>query len=132
MSRIVLSDTPMDVMVKMADGNPGALQAMMKIIEEAEQIDPQAALGGIHQIMMLDTYGIYGSSIYVLWSDKCKQNVRDLLVLLRATQLDFLPQTKLNAMAADQRGEVNLTDEKMLELDEKVCAQLDEFAKKAA
>jgi hypothetical protein len=130
-SRITLSDTGMDVLTKMAEGNPGALTAMMEILEKHDQIDPQAMMGGLGAILILDTWDIYGSSIYVLFSDKCNRDVRKMLMLMRATQLGFFPHEKLQAMAADQARQVDLTDEEFNELDRKVCDRLDEFAKPA-
>lgn len=46
MSRIELTDSAMDVFMKMSDGNPGAISAMMDIHQNAEAIDPQAMMGG--------------------------------------------------------------------------------------
>jgi len=107
MSRIELTDSPMDALIKMAEGNPGAAVAMMDILKQHDEIDPQAMLGGLGTIMILDTWGIYGSSIYILYSDKCDRNVRQLLMLLRATQLGFFSHTKLQQMAEDQMRSVN-------------------------
>ena len=39
MSRLELTDTGMDVIVKMADGNPGAVMAMSMILKEHDKID---------------------------------------------------------------------------------------------
>lgn len=127
MSRIELSDSTVDAIIKMSDGNPGAVMALMEISEKAGSIDPQSALGGIGPILSLDTWEIYGSSIYVLFNDKAGRDVRKLLVLLRATQLGLFSVAKLQQMAADQAREINLSDEEWTELDEKVCAQLAEF-----
>jgi hypothetical protein len=129
MSRLELSDTGMDVIVKMADGNPGAITAMMDILEKHDEIDPQAILGGMGAIMILDTWEIYGTDIYVLWSDKCNRDVRQMLMLMRATQLGIFSHINLKEMAADQMRQVNLSDEEMAGLDEKVCEQLKDFAR---
>lgn len=131
MSRLDLSDTGMDVIIKMADGNPGAITAMMAIMEKHDEIDPQAIMGGMGAIMILDTWGIYGTEIYILWNDKCNRDVRQMLMLMRATQMGMFSHTKLKEMAADQMREVNLSDEEMAELDEKVCEQLEDFARPA-
>ena len=77
----------------------------------------------------MDTWEIYGSSIYILWNDRCDRDVRKLLMLIRATQLGFFSHTKLQQMAADQRRTINLTEEEFTELDKKVCEQLEDFAK---
>ncbi len=128
-SRIELTDSPQQVLTKMSDGNPGALMAMMEIIEKGDAIDPQAFAGGLGAIMILDTWEIYGSSIYVLFNDKCDRDVRKMLMLMRATQLGHFSQTKLQKMAADQSREINLTDEELADLDAKVCEQLENFQK---
>jgi hypothetical protein len=130
-SRISLTDSGQDVLVKMAEGNPGALSAMIDILQKHDAIDPQAAMGGIGAILMLDTWGIYGSSIYVLWNDKCDRDTRKMLLLMRATQLGLFPQSRLQQMAADQARKINLASDEWAELDTKVCEQLTEFQKVA-
>lgn len=127
MSRLTLNDSVKSMLVKMSEGNPGALTAMMEIMEKHDKIDPQAAFGGIGAILMLDTWGIYGTEIYVLFSDKCGKDVRKMLMLMRATQLGLFPQSRLNEMAKDQAFKVNLTDDEFKDLDDKVCAQISDF-----
>ena len=131
-ARIELSDTAQDVLIKMSDGNPGALSAMMDIMKKHDSIDPQAMLGWLGAIMILDTWQIYGTDIYVLWSDKCKRDTRKMLMLMRATQLGEFPKSRLRELAADQGRTVNLTESQWYELDEKVCSQLDQFQKHPA
>jgi len=129
MSRIELTDNAMSSMVKMAEGNPGAVSAMIDILDKHESIDPQAFMGGMGSIMLLDTWGIYGSDIYILYSDKCGRDVRKMLMLMRATQLGKFSHTKLKQMASDQMREVDLTDEEWADLDKIVCEELEQFAK---
>jgi len=131
MCRIQLTDNTMDILIKMSDGNPGALTAMMEIIEKHESIDPQAMMGGLGAIMILDTWKIYGTDIYILYNDKCDKDVRKMLMIMRAVQLGFMPESKLVAMAKDQKREINLTDSELIDLDVKVCEQLESFAKAA-
>lgn len=127
MSRIELTDSVMSIVMKMSDGNPGAVSALSEIIKHGPVIDPQSAMPEVMPMLHLDTHGIYGTDIYVLFNDKCHRNVRKLLVLIRATQLGFLPPHKLKQLAADQSREVNLSDEEFADLDAKVCAELSEF-----
>lgn len=128
-ARIELTDNPQQVLIKMSDGNPGALTAMLEIMKEGDAIDPQAFAGGLGAIMILDTWEIYGSSIYVLFNDKCDHDVRKMLMLMRATQLGHFSQVRLQQMAADQGREINLSDEEWADLDAKVCEQLEGFQK---
>ena len=131
MSRIKSDDNVQDILIKMSEGNPGALAAMMEILEKHNEIDPQAAMGGLGAILILDTWGIYGTEIYVLFSDKCGKDVRKMLMLIRATQLGLFPQSRLNEMARDQSFRINLTDDEFKDLDTKVCEQLSGFQKAA-
>ena len=129
MSRIKLEDSMLELIAKMSDGNPGAVMSIMQIIEKHDKIDPQAVMGGIGAIMILDTWEIYGTDIYILFNDKCDRDVRTMLMLMRATQLGFFPHTRLKEIAADQMREINISDEEMASLDKQVCERLDQFAK---
>ena len=131
MCKIELNDTTMSIMMKMSEGNPGAVSALIEIMQKHDEIDPQALMGPIGAIMILDTWKIYGTDIYVLFSDKCNRDVRKMLMLMRATQLGLFSQSKLQQMAKDQMHKINLTDEEFNELDEKVCTELKEFQKAA-
>ena len=128
MSRIEMTDTTMDVLVKMSDGNPGAITAMMEILAKHDAIDPQAAFGGLGAIMLLDTWEIYGTDIYILFSDICNRDVRKLLLLMRATQMGDFSHTKLQSLAADQTRQVTIDDDEWKKLDDLVCEKLTEFA----
>ena len=131
MSKIELSDSTMDIIVKMSEENPGAVTAIAEIMAKAGVIDPQAFMGGVGTLLILDTWKIYGSSIYVLWNDKCGRDVRKLLMLLRATQLGLFSVKRLQSMAADHMCEENITADEMTELDGKVRSELKDFAKAA-
>ncbi len=128
MTRIKVSDTGPGIVAKMADGNPGAVHAMARLLtKECEKIDPDSALGLYGPLLTLDRFGIYGTSIYILWKDKCRRNLRQFVLLLRASQLGLLPDRKIKEMAADQMGQVNLTDDEWDDLDTAVCDQLAGF-----
>lgn len=129
MSKIELTDTTMDVLMKMSDGNPGAVTALMDILKSGEEIDPQAAFGALGSIMLLDTWEIYGSDIYILWSDKCQKDCRKMLMIMRACQMGNFSHVKLKEMAADQSRQVNLTDDEWQTQDDWVCNQLPDFQK---
>ena len=128
MSRLGLNDLMVDVVTNMSEGNPGAINVMMTMLANGQEIDPQFA-DPIVAIMLLDTYEIYGSSIFNLYKYQCKQDIRLLLMLIRAVQLGFLDSQLLKARADDQTHAIQLTDYQMKVLDVKVCDALDAFAK---
>lgn len=64
--RIKLTDSPMEVMTKMSEGNPGALQTLFLLFSEAD---------GLPYVLALDAIGIYGSRLYMLWNDCCNRDI---------------------------------------------------------
>lgn len=93
--RIDLADNALSAFVKMSEGNPGALTVLMKLHQEGEKIDPDAAFGGFANILSLDTLDIYGSEIWQFYKDLCRQNLTDMIGLMRAVQLGFLRESEL-------------------------------------
>jgi len=127
MSILELTDSKMDMIVKMSQGNPGAMAAIMDLMKETPTIDPDSAFSEIGPILMFDEYGIYGSHIYILWNDKCDRDCRKVNLLVRAVQLGFLPESRIKELAADQTYSVNVTPEEWEAIDEQVCTQLKGF-----
>jgi len=133
MSRIELTDNMMSATMKMAEGNPGAITAIMEIIKEGDLIDPQSAMGGgLGALLSMDTWEIYGSSIYVLWNDKCGRDTRKMLMIMRAAQLGLFSLAMLKEMAADQTRSVDIPEEEWESLDKSVCERLEHFARPKA
>jgi len=110
----------------MSDGNPGGLTAMIQLLKETESIDPINALGGVGNILQLDDMGIYGTDIYVLWSDICDRNTARLITVLRATQLGLISrETVINASSRqDYSGKTMIPIE---DLYKQVKGELDVF-----
>lgn len=99
--RITLADNQMSIVMKMSDGNPGAMNVLMNMMQD-HGIDPDNALGGIGPILTLDTLGIYGSDIYVLNSDICGKDLPKMLAVLRATQLGMFDRNILKDACSRQ------------------------------
>lgn len=72
MGRISMMDSLTDALTKLCDGNPGAINACCLILKESR----------INRIMILDTLGIYGTDIYVLWNDICQRDVSKVIAIL--------------------------------------------------
>lgn len=84
--RIKLTDSTVDVVVKMSEGNPGAMSVLMQLLQPND-IDPDNSMGGLGVILSLDYYGIYGTDIYILNNYICDRDMVKMLAVLRATQL---------------------------------------------
>lgn len=63
---IKASDTMMDVMVKMSEGNPGALTVLMQLWLREH---------GPELVLDLDDMGVRGSSIWVGYKDYCEEDL---------------------------------------------------------
>ena len=95
MSRIQLTDSMLDVLHKMSGGNPGGLTVMLKLYEQNPTVAPKDAFGGLGPLLNLDTLGIYGGKIWVLYKDCFQEDVTNTLAVLRAVQLGFYTQREL-------------------------------------
>ena len=103
-ARITLEDSTLSAIVKVSEGNPGATYVCAELYKQGETIDPNAAMGGMAPILALDTHGIYGSRIWMLYKDVCGSNLALTVAMLRAVQLGFLSESILNH-AIDNYGE---------------------------
>lgn len=127
MSRLELSDSGMQIAKKMAEGIPGAVTVLVGLLTKNEAIDPDSAFGPLGAIMTLDTCGIYGSRIWMLYKDVCGQDIVKTIGLLRAVQLGLLDEASLHA-AIDNYGR-GIDVDKCLTL---VRAELPDFGKAAS
>ena len=109
-TKIDLNDSMLDVMTKMSEGNPGALTVCLNIIKNGEAIDPDNAMGGLGIILSLDTLGLYGSKIWMLFKDVCESDLAQMLAVLRGWQLGMLSETQVRH-AVENRGDgINVSD----------------------
>ena len=125
-ARIQLKDSTMDVIVKMSDGDPGAMTTLMEILKNGETIDPDGVMGGLGPILLLDTFEIYGTDIYVLWSDICGRKINKMLAVLRACQLGMFSPSILKDACSRQ----DYSGKEMVSVEElylKVKKQLPKF-----
>ena len=70
--RIRTTDSLLDVIVNLSEGNPGAVTVMAKALAQGEAIDPDSVFGGMGAIRALDGLQIYGSHIWLLFKDLCR------------------------------------------------------------
>jgi len=93
----------MNVVMALADGNPGALIVMKELLMIGPIIDPDALMGPIAHLLSLDSFGIYGPRIWMLYKDVCHEDLQSMIAVLRAVQLGKLSQEVMNH-AIDNRG----------------------------
>lgn len=98
--RIKLTDSILDVVVNLSDGNPGAVRVLTELMAASPKVDPQSAFGPLAPLLDLDNLDIYGPKIWIFFKDVCGKDIVNMLAAMRAVQLGLMPETKIkNAVA---------------------------------
>ena len=121
MTKLDLNDSIEDIIIKMSEGNPGAISVCMMLYTKGGAIDPDALFGGLGGVLSLDSLGIYGSKIWMLFKDVCKQDLVKTSAMLRAWQLGFVPKATL-LHAIDNYGAGIDTDALLAQVQERLPA----------
>lgn len=82
MSKIEMSDNFGEIIIKLSEGNPGAMSFLFEIAK-AKNNDPSQFLG---TFLVLDTIKLYGSYLYMLWNDCCERNLEKSLKVIELYQ----------------------------------------------
>lgn len=124
MTRIEFHDSVKSATLKMVDGNPGAISVCTQLLAN-EIVDPDSALKSIGSLLLLlDSFGIYGSRIWMLYKDVCDEDIVKTIAVLRARQMGFLQQPELDCAIDNQGKGIDVDD-----LVKKVQAVLPNFGK---
>ena len=67
-----------DAVVAMAEGNPGAIRVMAELVNDGPV--------GLLTIAALDTKHVYGSQIWLIYSDKCGHDLRRFVEYIHHVQ----------------------------------------------
>jgi hypothetical protein len=108
-NKIRLSDSFSDVLVKMSEGNPGALNVCMDILNKGAKIDPDCP-DPMLLILDLDTMGIYGSKIWMLYKDVCGMNLAKTIAITRAYQLGLLSAQRIHFTIENNGKDIDLDE----------------------
>ncbi len=87
--------TVTDAIVVMVEGNPGALQAVIKLVKDAA--DGFGFIDHCH----LDDAEIYGSDIWLLYNDACDQNIEVMRTAIRDQKARKLLESTLRYRKID-------------------------------
>lgn len=102
-NRIKSDHSLIDAVQLMSDGDVGTALVLTSLIKYHDLIDPDAMLGPVQHMGTLDQYGIYGDDIWTFYCDICQGDLVDLVGLLRAVQLDFMPLEALKEIIYNQQ-----------------------------
>lgn len=68
MSKLQLQDSLHDVLIKMSEGNPGALSCIMGLKDQMKETD------WVQALLAFDMVECYGSHLYMVWNDACDRD----------------------------------------------------------
>jgi hypothetical protein len=95
------SQDMLDTVVKVCEGNPGALNIMMSMITAA---DPASAVILMPMFEKLKESGLGGSHLYCLQNDICEGRETSFFILLAGFYWDFVPLERMKKYA--EQGEL--------------------------
>ena len=96
-----LSMSAIDIMMTLGGGNPGALSVLAGLLKQTTSIDPDSALGEFGALLLLDTFGVYESDIWVLFKDVCDQDIVTMVAMLRSVQLGITSEQDMKDLMAN-------------------------------
>ena len=96
--RLSKDGTLEDTITKLSEGNPGALHVCLESCTLSTTIDPDNLLGCHAPLETLDTFGIYGSRIWILYKYICGEDLVKFLAVLRGLQLGIVDAVKLRTL----------------------------------
>ena len=88
--RISLDTSFLEAITKMSNGNPGAITVMAALTKAYSKIDSQSALKEWTPLLWLDDKNIYGSDIWVLFKDVCRESLFNTVVVMRSVQMGLI------------------------------------------
>lgn len=105
MERITLDMSAADAITAISEGNPGAVTVCAGIFRDGPTIDPDAGpMGGLGPLLNMDSLGIVGPRIWMLYKDVCGERLDVTIAMLRAWQLGFVSDREL-LHSIDNRGD---------------------------
>jgi hypothetical protein len=85
--RLDMTMTTRDVIVEMSEGNPGAINAMMALLQGG---------GSVLDLLHLDNMGMRGSQIWVAFKDHCEGDVAAFVSAIRERDPDMIATVNEN------------------------------------
>jgi len=79
LGRLKLNDTVRDVLLKLADGNPGAMNVIAQLLAKED---------GLLHVLKLDDLEIYDSLIWLCYKDLLGSDIDKLYNLLKTNKLE--------------------------------------------
>jgi hypothetical protein len=97
---ITLTDSPMDAIVKLCAGNPGAIRVCTELVKTGGD-DP---FKGFMLLLDADDMGLKGSSLWIAYKDHCGQDINKLADSLRSRDKAMIATVRASGGEAWEGG----------------------------
>lgn len=91
MTKLLLTDNFNDIVLKMSEGNLGAMTTIFEIFK-AKNND---VIDVIPMFLTLDVMELYGSHLYMLWNDCCNRDVEKVIKVIEAYRSGMINNTHI-------------------------------------
>ncbi len=78
--RITLDMNILAMLMALTGGHPGAVSVCLQIVKNTE-------VGGLVDLLRLDSEGIYGCNIWIAYKDICGEDIAKMQAMLRSGEL---------------------------------------------
>lgn len=92
MSKLNFNETFSDVLLKLSEGNPGAMTTLFEIMKAKNDDE----IKYLDTFLVIDTMELYGSNLYMLWNDCCNRDINKVLEVIDGYQLGKITDIDIN------------------------------------
>jgi hypothetical protein len=82
--KITSSDTTMDTIIKLSEGNPGGLTVIKQVLQKSEGFD------GVMRLLDLDDMNMRGPQIWVGYKDHCGEDINKFIEAVKNRDPDMI------------------------------------------
>lgn len=98
--KVSLTDSPKDIVMKMCEGNPGAINVMMALLTDKDS-DP---MNGVMDLLHMDDMGMRGPAIWIGFKDHCGSDLPKFRAAIRARDAAMVETIKAEGYDVAQYG----------------------------
>ena len=79
MSKLNMHETFSDIILKLSEGNPGAMTTLFEIMKHFDNNEVEF----LGTFLVIDSMELYGSHLYMLWNDCCDRDISKVIKVIR-------------------------------------------------
>ena len=100
--KVSMTDSPKDVVMKMCEGNPGAINVMIALLtQDAGEPVPDMR---VFDLLHMDDMGMRGPAIWIGFKDHCAQDLTKFRAAIRARDPEMLKTIQAEGYDVAQGG----------------------------